>query len=144
METTKTLLFVLCDHLRLPANPLLLLRPEAEDWPESNAVSDVVLQVTEAPTQLVDGCLVTTPTLPRWEPQGRLGRLIAGLEREPSREKFLLVEETRKHLRGLEGSFRDVLWERLESWRDSVGSASDRGRLCRGGENEGFAIRPTS
>jgi hypothetical protein len=57
--------------------------------------------------------------------------LIAGLEREPSREKFLLVEETRKHLRGLEGSFRDVLWERLESWRDSVGSASDRGRLCR-------------
>jgi hypothetical protein len=63
--------------------------------------------------------------------------LIAGLEREPSREKFLSVVETRKHLRGLEGSFRDVLWERLESWRDSVGSASDRGGLCRGGENEG-------
>jgi hypothetical protein len=40
-------------------------------------------------------------------------------------------------MRGLEGSFRDVLWERLESWRDSVGSASDRGGLCRGAENEG-------
>jgi hypothetical protein len=63
METIKTLLFVLCDHLRLPANPLLLLRPEAEDWPESNAVSDFVLQVTEAPTQLVDGCLVTTDSV---------------------------------------------------------------------------------
>src|SRR5271166_776847 len=69
MEAMRTIPLVLCEHLLLPADPADPLSSlMGHDWPESNAVRDFVLEAAGAPVNLVDGELLVTPTLPRWEP----------------------------------------------------------------------------
>jgi hypothetical protein len=104
--TMKTLLLALCDHLWLPADPLLLL---TEVWPESNALREFLLQVSGAPIELIAGELVTRPALPRWEPKSRFSR------RQEKDAEFLTIDETQQVLRGLEESFRNALWESLQT-----------------------------
>jgi hypothetical protein len=121
MAAMGTLLFTLCAHLRLP--DALIIFSAAKGWPESNAVRDFILWVADAPIELVDGELVVTPTLPRWEPKGSLGQRIAGGAPDPRQGQpaaFLSVEETERYLRELTESFRGALWERL---RDSFSEA---------------------
>src|SRR5271157_4394744 len=106
-----TILLALCEHLRLPADPAdLLLFLTVEDWPESNAVRDFVLNIAGAPINLVDGELAVTPTLPRWErptfgQKLTFGQRIAGrppVAPQGQNAAFLSVEETERDLRGLE------------------------------------------
>ena len=107
-----TILITLSDHLRLPADGTLLY----ENWPAENAVRDFALEVAGAPIVLIDGEFVRKPTLPRWEPKSSFARRIAGLQPDPPKghdAKFLSIEETEKHLRGLEELFRNAMLEGL-------------------------------
>jgi hypothetical protein len=106
-----TILLALSDHLRLSADGSLLF----ENWPAENALRDFVLEVSGAPIQLIDGEIVTRPTLPRWEPKSSFARKIAGLVPYSQEQStaFLSVDETEKHVRGLEESFRRALLDGL-------------------------------
>ena len=108
-----TMLLALSDHLRLPADGTLLF----ELWPAKNALRDFVQRVSGAPVQLVNGEFVMSPTLPRWEPESRFARRIAGLEPDlpPQDGRFLSIAETEGHFRGLEDLFRKALLEGLQS-----------------------------
>jgi hypothetical protein len=103
-----TILLVLSDHLRLPADGALLF----ENWPAENAFRDFVLEVSGAP---FDDVLARKPTLPRWEPKSSFARKVAGLEpySDEQNTEFLSVDETQKQLSGLEELFRRALLEGL-------------------------------
>jgi hypothetical protein len=108
-----TILLALSEHLRLPTDGTLLF----EDWPADNAVRDFILSAAGAPVKLIDGELVTKPTLPRCEPKSKFARRIAGLEPDPPTQngEFLSVDETQKVLCGLEESFRKALHNGLSA-----------------------------
>jgi hypothetical protein len=103
-----TILLALSEHLGLPADGTLV----CDDWPADNAVRDFVLSSAGAPVKLTDGEIVTELRLPKLEPKSSFARRIAGLEAHPAQGQnaaFLSGDETQRHLRGLEESFRKAL-----------------------------------
>jgi len=113
---TKTLSLALCEHLGLPPDTSQLMSElMTEPWPESNRVSDFVLEVAGAPVHppsTASDWLRRERKLPRWERKGQEGR--ATFARRPEENTpFLSAGETEKVLRDLEESFRNHLSERF-------------------------------
>ena len=122
------LLRALAQHLGLPTDQDLFNEP----WPESNGVSEFVLEIADAPVDwtpdrpaIMSYRLLRERRLPRWQRKGPEGR--ATFARRPETDTlFLSVEETEKALRDLEKSFRDVLINGSQSWSDEADLARRR------------------